>query len=564
GSRYISSNSGRANLTPNTDWQVAGIGDLNGDGRDDVLLRRGDGRWHYYAMNGSRYISSNSGRANLTPNTDWMIPSAGSNGGMGGGGSGDDGRDTGAPDLTLEHNNTAGPLVVTAGESFFYQVGVLNQGSVPSGPTTLRYYRSSDSTISSSDTQVRTDSIRGLQAGELLAVSLGLSAPSTAGTYYYGSCVDAVSSESNTRNNCSDGIRVTVSSDDTGGGGTGGDDDHSNTRSGATSLSPNSSRAGRIDPGNDTDYFAVQLSESGTLTVYTTGSLDTTGQLLSSSGSSLGSDDDGGSGTNFRIEREVSAGTYYIKVESYRTNTGSYTLHADFRGGGGGASVLRASGGSACSDTIHLRFFEDRDDVTSSSAQWPGGGRVYVLNNGERYQQSLSCTPGYKVCYGARNTRTNSYWGVDIDASKGCSDCCQTCPASGSRDWNLGNLRCDGGDDGGGSGGDPVLVFRVEDACNDGYDLQYRFFEQFSGGSLTGRRIPGDGSVYVTGSFGQSHSHRLNCSSSAGYCLGANRRGINETRYWGVGIDGDQSCTDCCYSCPTSGERTVGRRLVCQ
>ena len=475
--------------------------------------------------------------------------------GSGGGGSG-------APDLVVESPSVS-DSTPAPGDAFSFNVRVRNQGDARSGSTTLRYYRSTNSTINSSDTQVGTDSVAGLSGGGNRSISETLVAPSSPGTYYYGACVDSVNGESNTSNNCSDGVRVTVSSGDTGGG-----DDHSNTRSGATSLSPNSSRAGRIDPGNDTDYFAVRLSESGTLTVYTTGSLDTRGELQSSSGSVLDSNDDGGSGLNFRMERALSTGTYYVKVESYRTNTGSYTLHADFNADGGGtdptSSGLRVSLGSACSDTIHLRFFEDRNDVTSSSAQWPGGGRVYVVRDGESYQQSLGCTPGYKVCYGARNTRTNSYWGIDIDASKGCENCCTTCPASSNREWNLGNLSCNGGGGGGGNGGSPVLVFTVEDACNDGYDFQYRFFEQSSGGSLTGRRYPGSGNVYVTGALGQSRSHRLNCSSSAGYCLGANRRGINETRYWGLGIDGDQGCTDCCYSCPTSGERTVGRRLVCQ
>jgi hypothetical protein len=32
------------------------------------------------------------------------------------------------------------------------------------------------------------------------------------------------------------------------------------------------------------------------------------------------------------------------------------------------------------------------------------------------------------VCYGARtDPPTNSYWGVDIDNSQGCDDCCTLC-----------------------------------------------------------------------------------------------------------------------------------------
>ena len=37
-----------------------------------------------------------------------------------------------------------------------------------------------------------------------------LTAPSTVGTYYYGACVEQVSGESNTGNNCSDAETVTV------------------------------------------------------------------------------------------------------------------------------------------------------------------------------------------------------------------------------------------------------------------------------------------------------------------------------------------------------------------
>ena len=52
--------------------------------------------------------------------------------------------------------------------------------------------------------------------------------------------------------------------------------------------------AGEIETGSDVDYFSVQVGESGTLMVYTTGFLNTQGQLESSSGSILTSNDDGG------------------------------------------------------------------------------------------------------------------------------------------------------------------------------------------------------------------------------------------------------------------------------
>ncbi len=104
-------------------------------------------------------------------------------------------------------NNT-----LTPGQSFTLRAMVRNSGTGQSASTTLRYYRSSNSTISTSDTEVGTDSVSGLSASGTSAESISLRAPSSAGTYYYGACVASVSEESNTDNNCSDGVRVTVSS----------------------------------------------------------------------------------------------------------------------------------------------------------------------------------------------------------------------------------------------------------------------------------------------------------------------------------------------------------------
>ena len=50
-----------------------------------------------------------------------------------------------------------------------------------------------------------------LGASRTSAESIRLTAPSSAGTWHYGACVAGVSGESDTGNNCSRGVRVTVS-----------------------------------------------------------------------------------------------------------------------------------------------------------------------------------------------------------------------------------------------------------------------------------------------------------------------------------------------------------------
>ena len=106
-----------------------------------------------------------------------------------------------------------------AGANFTLSVTVRNVGDEEAVATTLRYYRSNDTTISSSDTPVGRVAVSALPASGTSAESIPLTAPSSAGTYYYGACVDPVSGESDTGNNCSSAVRVTVSASQIGSAG---------------------------------------------------------------------------------------------------------------------------------------------------------------------------------------------------------------------------------------------------------------------------------------------------------------------------------------------------------
>ena len=96
------------------------------------------------------------------------------------------------------------------GASFTLSATVSNAGDGESPATTLRYYRSADATITTADTVVGTADVGVLSASVTSAVSILLTAPSSPGPYYYGACVDAVTDESNTANNCSSSVEVTV------------------------------------------------------------------------------------------------------------------------------------------------------------------------------------------------------------------------------------------------------------------------------------------------------------------------------------------------------------------
>ena len=124
----------------------------------------------------------------------------------GGGGSG------GGIDLIVDTPSVS-DSTLTAGQVFTLQATVRNQGSSLFDATTLHYYQSDDAIISSSDIRIGSDAIGWLFSSESSSESNNVYAPSRAGTYYYGACVAPVSRESNTDNNCSPGVRVTVSGD---------------------------------------------------------------------------------------------------------------------------------------------------------------------------------------------------------------------------------------------------------------------------------------------------------------------------------------------------------------
>ena len=114
-----------------------------------------------------------------------------------------------SPDLVTESVRVSEDTV-EVGERFTLYATVRNQGNGDARRTTLRYYRSSDSSISERDTEEDTDAVTSLDAGETSEERVTITAPNQSGTYYYGVCVDDVTDESNTNNNCSSGISVTV------------------------------------------------------------------------------------------------------------------------------------------------------------------------------------------------------------------------------------------------------------------------------------------------------------------------------------------------------------------
>ena len=214
---------------------------------------------------------------------------------------------------------------VEPGARLSLAASVHNAGDATAPPTRVTYHSGPRTFITRDHLRVGEDNTASLDPGETQHLAQTVTAPSNPGIYYYGACAEPVSGERVTHNNCSDGVRLEVGSAPQ-------SDDHGDSRSDATRINVPSETDGTLTPG-DTDYFRISVNSPGTLEVYATGSIDTVGQIEDSGGSRLASDDDTGPGRNFRIERDVSSGTYYIRVRGFGSSTaGNYTLHVRFSG----------------------------------------------------------------------------------------------------------------------------------------------------------------------------------------------------------------------------------------
>ena len=101
--------------------------------------------------------------------------------------------------------------------------------------------------------------------------------------------------------------------------------------SASTTLQPNDVVHAMISPAGDVDYWQFTLTESGVVTLETSGSTDTVGLLEHAIGTPLSFDDDSGASLNFQIQETLPAGTYYIRVTGYDAGSiGDYTLSLDF------------------------------------------------------------------------------------------------------------------------------------------------------------------------------------------------------------------------------------------
>ena len=248
-------------------------------------------------------------------------------------GSGEGNPDIPSPDLVVASPSVSdsGP---TAGTKFTLSVTVRNDGDGASGVTTLRYYRSTDTTITTSDTEVGTDTVTGLTALGSASESVELTAQSTPGTYYYGACVDAVEDESDTTNNCSSSVEVDVLESQ----------DQSQGSPDLVVVSPSVSDSGPTAGTKFTLSVTVRNDGDGASGVTTLRYYRSTDTTITTSGTEVGTDTVtgltalGSASESVDLTAPASPGTYYygacvdaVEDESDTTNNCSSSVQVTVR-----------------------------------------------------------------------------------------------------------------------------------------------------------------------------------------------------------------------------------------
>ena len=118
----------------------------------------------------------------------------------------------GAPNLAFS-SVTPITATVTAGDTADVEIVIRNDGNADADATSLRFFQSNDGTITKGDRELGSPfSLPALAASRQVRVDWGVIIPPnfTPQTIYVGWCVDDVPGESNTADNCSPSVRVTV------------------------------------------------------------------------------------------------------------------------------------------------------------------------------------------------------------------------------------------------------------------------------------------------------------------------------------------------------------------
>lgn len=117
------------------------------------------------------------------------------------------------PDLATNAQASSSPTVLSAGQNIGMISTILNQGDSSAAGSTLRYFIADHSAVTPNDTEAtETNPVQPLSPQESTQLSqpILMSDGMTPGHYWVSSCVDPVTDEQQTTNNCSPSIEIII------------------------------------------------------------------------------------------------------------------------------------------------------------------------------------------------------------------------------------------------------------------------------------------------------------------------------------------------------------------
>ena len=270
------------------------------------------------------------------------------------------------PELTIlvqpSDKNPLSEGLFVGGQNIMLTASVSHTGGPGSEATQLQFYRSDDAAVSTDDSpEGERQPVEALSSGASDDVNITVTLPSEVGSYYYGACVTLADSQEI----CSPGLEIIVSE--------------------LTTVTPVSMTESSL-PAGGSNYFRFTLPGTGTLAstqgmaIHTSGETNTTGRLYDGDGALVATNFNSGENGNFRLDRPLVSGTYFIRVSGNDMSTaGEYTLHLE------GSNVTTVELGSTTERTLTAAgsdYFQFTLESTLFSSIYNSGdtdvtGRLY-------------------------------------------------------------------------------------------------------------------------------------------------------------------------------------------
>ena len=218
------------------------------------------------------------------------------------------------PDLTVDTPTLSDAMVTPNQSPITVETVVRNGGDDDSPSTTHRYYLSNNASINTNDEELTTDSVGTLAPAASSVQSTSITAPSEPGLYYVGACVDEVSREAVSSNNCSDSIQMVASP-----GLVADAYETDNSAGQATPIVEGQRQFHSIHTVGDSDWFSLSLDQAvvdfEVSTSFAGFAADTYLQLLDDGFNTIETDDNSGDDSFSKITvDQLDAGDYFVTV----------------------------------------------------------------------------------------------------------------------------------------------------------------------------------------------------------------------------------------------------------